>query len=177
MKNPWRKLSSKIVYRNPWIKVREDKVIRPDKKRNIYGVIETTGSSAIVAIDEQEYIYLIKQWRYPLDQYTLELPWGGRKKQETYWQAAKRELREEAGLTAKRWKALGKIADCPGIVNEFAYLYLAQNLAVQKPIVLSEEGVQKVMRVPFIKAYRWALQGRIQDAVCVAGIARAKLYL
>ncbi len=174
---PWKKLSSRYVYKNPWIRVREDKVIRPDSTRGIYGVVELPGSSAVVAVDNKKQLYLIKQYRYPLQAYTVELPWGSRQHRESYLQAGKRELREEAGITAGIWKALGKVADIPGIGDEYAYLYLARDLTFGKPIVPSEEGEQKVFSIPFTKAYQQALEGTIKDAVTVAGIVRAKQYI
>src|SRR5580704_3550286 len=105
--NPWRTLSSRTIYQNPWLTLREDKVIRPDGAEGIYSVVEIRPSCGIVAIDEDDRIALVGQWRYVHDRYSLEIPTGGSEQGETPLDAAKRELTEETGLTAKAWTALG----------------------------------------------------------------------
>ncbi len=177
MKSPWKKISSTQKYKNPWIRVREDKVIRPDGTNGIYGVVDLTGSSAVVALTENNKVFLIRQWRYPLSCYTVEMPWGGRKRSETYLQCAKRELREETGVTAKQWNSIGKVADCPGVVNEFAHLYVARRLTIGSPIVLPEESDQEVVCIPFKRALAWMYSNKINDAVSIACLVRAKEYL
>ncbi|MBI5038104.1 MAG: NUDIX hydrolase [Candidatus Kerfeldbacteria bacterium] len=136
-----------------------------------------TGSSIIVALNKAGELYLVKQWRYPLSSYTLELPWGGRKPRETYLQAAKRELREEAGLVAQSWKSLGRVADCPGIVNELVSIFLARELKKVGTVTISEESDQSVATIPFSKAFRWVQTGKINDAVSIAALTRAKIFL
>ncbi len=173
----WKTVSSKTVYKNHWMKVVENQVVRPDGRTGIYGVVVLRGASAVVAINKEKRIYLVKQYRYPLQRHTLELPWGGRKSKESYLQTAKRELREETGLIARKWKHLGKVADLPGLVNEFVSIYLAQDLTAKKPIIPLEEGDQQIIIMPFKKAYDWAITGKIKDAVAVTGIVRAKKYL
>lgn len=177
MKSTWKKISSAQKYRNKWLRVREDKVIRPDGTKGIYGVVETSGSSAIVALTKKNEIYLIKQWRYPLNRLSIELPWGGQKKGESGLQCAKRELKEETGLTAKKWNVLTRSSVCPGIVNEEAYIYLAQDLIQGKRHYYPEEGDQVVIKIPFSKAHQWIMKKRIHDAVTIAGVLLAKEYL
>lgn len=173
----WKKKSSRIAYQNQWLSLREDSVIRPDGNPGIYGVVDLTSSSAIIALTKDNKVYLVKQWRYPLACYTIELPWGGRKKNENFLQCAKRELEEEVGIRAQQWKSLGKVADCPGIVNEFVALYLAQGIQETHRIGISEESDQRVVLVPFARAWRWALDGTIRDAVTITGLTRTKYTL
>lgn len=176
MKNPWKRLSSRTVYQNPWIKVREDRVIRPDEKKGIYGVIVVNDSVATVAVTKKQEIFLIKQWRYTLGYPTIELPWGGSKKNETPLAAAKRELAEEAGLKAKKWKLLGSVEDYPGISTERAHIFLARELSKVKRRLDGTEELA-LIKVPFKKAWAWVLSGTIRDAVTTTALLKAKNYL
>ncbi len=177
MKSPWKRISSTQKYKNKWLRVREDTVFRPDGTKGIYGVVETSGSSAIVALTKKNEINLIKQWRYPLNRLSIELPWGGQKKGESGLQCAKRELKEETGLTAKKWNLLTRSSVCPGIVNEDAYIYLAQGLTEGRRKTLSEESDQTVVVIPFKLVYQWIMKKKIHDAVTIAGVLLAKEYL
>jgi hypothetical protein len=76
VQNPWKKLSSKTVYRNPWITVREDQVITPGGHPGIYGVVETRVATGVVALTDDQHIFLVGQYRYPLDVYSWEIPEG-----------------------------------------------------------------------------------------------------
>src|SRR5258708_5043977 len=95
-KNSWKRLSSVIVYKNPWWQVREDKIIRPGGEEGTYCVIETPQSAEIVAVTEKQEVYLIGQYRYPIEKFSWTVP-GGTVDNETedFLEAAKRELREE----------------------------------------------------------------------------------
>jgi len=176
MKNPWKKLSSKIVYKNAWIKVCEDKVIRPDKKKGIYGVIEVNNSVVIVALTKNKEVYLVRQWRYTLNCSTIELPWGGSKKGEKPLTAAKRELKEETGLLANRWISLGYLHDYPGISTERVYIFLAREIVVGK---CKPDGTEElnILKVSFRKACKWSITGKIRDAVTIASLLKVKKYL
>ncbi|MFA6098526.1 MAG: NUDIX hydrolase [Patescibacteria group bacterium] len=179
MKNPWKKISSKRIYKNSWISVVEDQVITPDKKRGIYGLVglgPKGNSVGVVALSKKGEIFLIREYRYPLEMVTTEIPRGACEKGETPLFTAKKELREEAGVTAKKWKLLGYVNTSPGIINEFAHLFLATDIKIGKP---QPEGVelQEVLKLPLIKAYRWCIDGRINDAISIAAILRAKDYL
>jgi hypothetical protein len=92
---PYEILGSKEVYKNPWMQVWEDKVIRPDGKEGIFGVIDYVDGVAVVSLDEEMNIYLIKEFRYGCKQESLELPCGAIDAGETPLEGAKRELKEE----------------------------------------------------------------------------------
>jgi 8-oxo-dGTP pyrophosphatase MutT (NUDIX family) len=117
MKNPWKKLSSRIAYTNPWMTIREDKVIRPDGKKGIYGLMLAPGPSVfVIALTKDKKIYLVKQFRYTFQKPSWELPAGNAGKDKPL-AAAKRELWEETGLTANHWKLFGKTE----ALNVFSY--------------------------------------------------------
>ena len=98
--NPWQTLSTRIVYENAWIRVREDQVIQPDGNPSIYGVIEFHGCVGVLPIDAEANVHLVGQFRYPLQQYSWEIPEGGCHPGEAPLEAAQRELCEELGLAA-----------------------------------------------------------------------------
>src|SRR6185295_14247670 len=106
---PWTRKSGREIYRNPWIRVREDNVIRPDGSGGIYGVVEFANRAiGVVALNASCEIVLVGQHRYPLNYYSWEIPEGGcLKESDTIEAAAARELREETGVEARRWNYLG----------------------------------------------------------------------
>ena len=105
-KNPWKMLSSKIIYKNKWICLREDQVITPYGTKGIYGFIETHPAIGIVPLNENIATYLVGQYRYTLNTYSWEIPEGGGHPGESHLETAKRELSEETGLKANKWKYL-----------------------------------------------------------------------
>lgn len=175
--NPWRTLSSRIVYSNPWISVREDNVIRPDGEPGIYGVVETRIATGVVAIEPDLTTYLVGQYRYPTKMYSWEIPEGGTDKDEEPIVAARRELKEEAGIEAVKWRQLGPefhLSNCYS--SEIAVVFLAENL---KSVGASPDGNEKieVKALPFRDVYRMVLSGEIVDAVSIVAITRAASVL
>jgi 8-oxo-dGTP pyrophosphatase MutT (NUDIX family) len=126
--NPWKTLSSREVYQNPGIRVREDRVIRPDGKPGIYGVVESPGGVGIVALDSEKRVILVGQWRYTLKRYSWEVPTGGKHHNETFLAAAKRELKEETGLRARQWKAMGTVDNSNSATDEVGAVFFAREL-------------------------------------------------
>lgn len=143
----WKKLSSKIVYKNPWIIVREDKVIRPDGKKGIYGYIQIPHSIVVMAFTSEKEIYLVGQYRYPVNTYAWEIPKGGLVKSETPLKAAKRELLEETGLVAKKWQEIGQAYSSIGIINEVCHIFMATGLKVtsNKPSTFEIKKLRKLL--------------------------------
>jgi 8-oxo-dGTP pyrophosphatase MutT (NUDIX family) len=172
--NPWRTLSSQTIYRNPWLVLREDKVIRPDGARGIYSVVEMRPSCGIVAISDDDQIALVGQWRYVHDKYSLEIPTGGSEEGETPLEAAKRELLEETGLTAGDWTELGSIDNSNGVTTDVSHLFLARNLTAGAPVPQGDEQVE-LRWMPFADAVRSVLRGEITESTSVAAILKTEI--
>ena len=97
-RNPWKTLEQSVVYRNAWLRVREDKVIRPDGGEGIYGVVEIPPSIGVVALNDRDEVALVGQWRYVNERYSWEIPRGGSHEGEScLLEVAKRELRWRDG--------------------------------------------------------------------------------
>lgn len=176
--NPWKTVSSRVVYSNDWLRVREDEVIRPDGQPGIYGVVTPRSvATGVVALNDDDAITLVGQFRYTLDAYSWELPEGGSAPEETPLAAAQRELLEETGLRAGRWEQLGgpvHLSNC--LTDEVGYIYLARELTQTEA---SPEGTEElqVARVPFAEALRRVEAGEITDSMSVIGILRAARLL
>jgi 8-oxo-dGTP pyrophosphatase MutT (NUDIX family) len=169
MRNPWHTLASKQVYDNPWITVREDRVIRPDGEPGIYGVVHYKNIAVGVLPIEEDHIYLVGQYRYPLESYSWEVPEGGCPEGEEPLLAAQRELKEETGLEARRWRMLGEAYLSNSVADEYAVWFLATGLV---PGEWRPEGTESltVRRVPLREALAMALNGEITDALSLLAI-------
>lgn len=175
--NPWKVRESREVYDNPWIRVREDQVIRPDGKPGIYGVVEFKNRAVgIVPVTAEGETILVGQHRYPLGHYSWEIVEGGGPLDADLLESAQRELREETGITAARWTYLGELATSNSVTNEIGCVFLAEELTYGEA---EPEGTERLQtrRVPLEEAFQMALTGEIADALAVVGLARAYHYL
>jgi 8-oxo-dGTP pyrophosphatase MutT (NUDIX family) len=170
--NPWRKLATRIAYENAWIRVREDRVIRPDGATGIYGVVEIRPSVGIVALNDRGEIVLVGQWRYALNRYSWEIPRGGSNSGETdMLVVAKRELAEEAGLRALNWQPLGSVDVCNGVADDVQTFFVATGLSSTHVRSDPEEDIAVAWH-PFEQAVEMAIDGRITDVCSVAAILK-----
>ncbi|MBV8898211.1 MAG: NUDIX hydrolase [Acidobacteriaceae bacterium] len=172
MSNPWKTLSTRVAYENPWIRVREDQVIRPDGGPGIYGVVEIRPSVAIIALNDKDEIALVGQWRYTVNRYSWEIPRGGSHPGETDMLAvAKRELAEEAGLLAAHWRALGAADVGNGVVCELQSFFVATGLSTTETNLDPEEDIVVAWH-PFEEAVQMVMDGRITEVCSVAAILK-----
>jgi 8-oxo-dGTP pyrophosphatase MutT (NUDIX family) len=168
--NPWRTLGSRRVYENPWISVREDSVIRPDGEPGIYGVVHYKNTAVGVLPAEDDHVYLVGQYRYPLERYSWEIPEGGCPQDEEPLEAARRELREETGFEAGNWRRLGEAFLSNSVADEYAVWFLATDLVAGEP---QNEGTEVigVRRVPLREALAMTMDGRITDALSILALS------
>ncbi len=152
--------------------MREDQVIRPDGGAGIYGVVEIRPSVGVVAINEQDEIVLVGQWRYSVGRYSWEVPRGGSHPAETdMLEVARRELAEEAGVLAADWRVLGPVDVCNGVADDVQTLFLATGLTATERRLDPEEDIAVEWR-PFQEAVEMAMDGRITEVCSVAAILR-----
>jgi 8-oxo-dGTP pyrophosphatase MutT (NUDIX family) len=176
-KNPWTIKSSRLVYETPWLRVIEDKVIRPDGVDGLYSYIETRVAVGVVALTPDNEVYLVGQYRYPIRRYSWEIVEGGAEPGEEPLACIQRELQEEAGLRAGKWAQLGgeiHFSNC--ISAERGFLFLAEEL---EEIEASPEGTEvlEVRRAPLEEALGMVHRGEITDVFSIIGLERAYRFI
>lgn len=175
VKNPWRTLSSKVAYENPWIVVRENQVINPGGGKGIYGVVHYRNVAVgIVPVDDEMHTWLVGQYRYPHDCYEWEIPEGGASSSSTPLENAKRELLEETGIVAGRWDLIQEMQLSNSTSDEVSQTFLARDLAFQASAPEETEALV-VVRVPLEEACRRAMEGEIRDGMSVAALLKVRL--
>lgn len=177
--SPWETLSSKVVYQNRWVTMREDTVRKPDGKKGIYGFLQIPDGVGIVALYPDRRIHLVGEWRYPIHQYSWSVVCGTREAEETPLRSAKRELEEEAGLVANTWKKLGTIHPSPGLVQETAYLFMAFDCHPVAQRTHLQEPTERfsAQRRTLEQAVAMIRKGEITDSYAVSSILLAKEVL
>lgn len=171
----WRQVTSKKVYDNPWIQVRHDEVQRPNGSEGIYGVIHFKNHAVgIIPIDEEGNTYLVKQSRYVLGETSWEIPEGGAPLGESPLDAGKRELEEETGLKAKAWRKLLSLHLSNSVSDEEGSVFIATDLYEGKQALEETEDIE-LKKIPIEDAIQWVLDGKITDALSVAGLLKIAL--
>ncbi|WP_280298854.1 NUDIX hydrolase [Nocardia neocaledoniensis] len=165
-------VSSRVLYSGAILALRQDQVAMPDGRVAEREVIEHHAAVAVLALDDDGNVVLIRQYRHPLRTRLLELPAGlldidG----EDPLTAAKRELAEETGLAAAEWSVLVDVALSPGFTDEALRVYFATGLTeTDRPDPEHEEADLELVRMPVAEAVRAALAGEIVNATAVAGV-------
>lgn len=175
--NPWKTLSTRDMYDNPWIRVTESQVLNPGGGNGIYGVVHFKNTAiGIVPVDEQGYTWLVGQYRYALNEYTWEIPEGGGPANVDALESAKRELKEETGFTAQDWTMIARIHTSNSVCNEEGFLFLARQLTPgdSQPEETEELTVRKLH---LREAVQMVMDNRITDSMSIAGILKTARIL
>ena len=128
-KNPWKTLETTVPYSNPWMRISHNEVINPAGGKGIYGVVQFKNLAiGILPLDADNNTWLVGQYRYPLGQYSWEIPEGGSPIGTDPIESAKRELKEEVGLVAQKWQPLLEIHPSNSVTDEYGIVYVAKEL-------------------------------------------------
>lgn len=176
-KNPWKTLKSRVPYDNPWIQIQHNEVLNPAGNEGIYGVVHFKNYAiGILPLDKDFNTYLVGQYRFPLKEYSWEIPEGGCPEDTDILATAKRELKEEVGLTAKKWTPLLKMHISNCVSDEVGHIFIAQDLTegIAEPEETEDLTIKKVS---FEAAYQMVMNGEITDSMSVAAILKAKILL
>lgn len=175
--NPWRFESATVPYENPWIRITERRGINGSGKPGIYGIVHFKNIAVgVVPMDGQQHIWLVGQYRVPLEAWSWEIPEGGCPLGTDPLESARRELLEETGLTAREWRPIARIHTSNSVTDESGIVYLAQGL--EHGDAEPEETEQLVVRrVPFMEAYRMVKDFEITDSLSVAAIQKIRLMM
>jgi ADP-ribose pyrophosphatase len=168
-------LSSKLAFQGRVFNVFTDTLQEPSGHRHIKDVIRHNGSVVMLAVDERKNpadpdVILERQYRHAAGQYLIELPAGSREPGEAPLAAAKRELIEETGFHARRWKMLIRYFASPGFLGEWMQIYLARELREGTARPELDEQIE-ILRVPLSQAMRMIAEGKIHDGKTIIGLS------
>lgn len=161
-RGPWRVVQSREIYRDPWIAVQIDDVIRPDAKPGIHSIIHLKPGVCVLARDNDGNVYLTEEFHYAVGRITLEGVSGGCELDEAPLTTAQRELREELGIVAAKWTEFGTVDPFTANVVSPTRLFLAEKLSFEETAWEGTELIRCV-RVPQDEAMQWrtAVEARL----------------
>jgi ADP-ribose pyrophosphatase len=171
-RTPWRTLTTREAYVNPWIRVREDVAEMPDGRTTLYGVVECKPAVGVLPFLDAHTVVLVGQYRYVARQFLWEMPTGGVRADESELAAVQRELAEEAGYEAERLVKLCSFDSSKSVVDETAHIYLAEGLRA-----VTREGDEtefiEVRAFSFDEVVRMVESSQIRDAMTVVAVLHA----
>jgi len=162
-------LSTQVIFEGRILKLRVDTVRTSDGRQSTREVIEHAACIVVIAVDADDNILLVKQYRSALEKELLEIPAGGIDKGENAEAAVIREMREETGFRPQKVARLGGFYSTPGYCDEYLYLYLAPDLT-HDPLSAEDTAGIEVVRVPVTQVPELINSGKIEDAKSVAGL-------
>ncbi|HEX4662380.1 MAG TPA: NUDIX hydrolase [Candidatus Saccharimonadales bacterium] len=168
----WQTKSSKIVHQNPWYKIRQDTVIRPDGKPGTFNVIEDANAVFVIAITDENKIIFIKLFRYPTQMESWEIPAGGIEPGEDELTAAKRELQEETGMTARSWQNLGRIQVNNSKNTAIGTVFVCRDLKNGSDHEQAEEGITHMTEFTLDEVKAMIAGDEITDASTLAPLLK-----
>ena len=176
----WPVRSTEVVYENPWIRVREDVVTRPDGTDGIYGVVELQRPAVfVVALTDDDEVVLVTLDRHTVGS-SVEVPAGGTDGEDPL-AAARRELVEETGLVARDWLRVGTMNALNGVCRAPEVVFLARGLEpdpdAADTTARAEEGIREVRRVPVRDVLGLVRDGAITDGETIAALMLALVAL
>lgn len=176
IRNSWTTISSEVKYDNPWINVTEYQVINPAGGKGIYGKVHFKNKAiGIIPLDENGNTWLVGQHRYPLNEWSWEIPEGGGSLEKNMLESAQRELKEETGFTAKKWTEILRTHLSNSVSDEEGFIFLAEDLEHGEAELEETEADMKIWKLPFNEALDMVMTGKITDSLSVMGILKVAL--
>lgn len=175
-KEKWKVEDQKVVYSDPWLRVRVDTVIRPNTGKGTYSVAALKGGIGVVVLTEDKKIVLVGQYRYTVDRYSWEIPKGAFDtfdSAESPLSRAKIELDEETGINAKNWEQLTMVHTLLGSSNDRVFLFLATDITWDKPHPEKTENIE-IKLATFEEFYEMVKKEDITDATSIAAVSLAE---
>jgi len=169
---PWKTLSTRSIYSNKWISLREDLVELPDKRTTIYGVVTCGHCVGILPFVDPDTVLLIRQYRYVARRVTWEMPTGGVHAGESLEQAAQRELAEEIGYRASRLVPVSTYHTSKSVVDETAHLFLGEEMT-KVQVARDETEFIEVRPFPFRRVLEMVFSGEIVDGMTIIAVLLA----
>lgn len=173
---PWKIVESHEIYRDAWIRLQKDDVIRPDGKPGTYSVVTLKPGVTVLATDDDGYVYRAEEFHYGVGRTTVEGASGGIERGERPLDAAKRELREELGIEADDWTDLGVVDPFTASVVSPTRLYLARKLRFGAQVLDEAELIQCV-KLPLAEAVEKVIQSEITHGPSCVAILKVALGL
>jgi ADP-ribose pyrophosphatase len=171
----WKTLSSREVYSNPWIRVREDIAELPNGRTTLYGVVSMGAAAGVLPFVDEDHVILIRQYRYVFAEADRwEIPTGGIKPGEEREAAAQRELQEEIGFVAGRLQWISTFYTSKSVCEEVAHLYIGYEL---QPAPLPPDHTEEIEQAifPFAQVVEMVQRGEIRDAMTIIAVQHAAL--
>lgn len=170
--DPYEVLERRALYDSPWIRLREDRFRHRRGREGRYAVCGFHPSACgVLAVDEEDRVVLVGQWRYPIEQYSWEIPEGGGKESESPFETIRRELAEEANLEADTWEPLAFIHPSNSSTDEEAFLFLATGLRGSDGRHQAEDDEElAIHREPFRQCLQRVLRGEINDGLTALAV-------
>ncbi len=171
---PWKTLTSREVYKNKWMRLREDLAEMPNGKTTIYGVVECSECVGVLPFVDNDHVVMVRQFRYVYgEDQRWEMPTGGVKLGETNEEAARRELREEAGYDASELIHVSTYFTSKSIMREIGHLYLGRSL-VKVEAIPDETEFFEIAVMPFSEVVNLVNQSEIRDSMTVITVLHAE---
>jgi len=176
-KSSWKTLESNIVYENKWIRLIEDKVIRPDGSEGIYAYMDAIPGIVVIAEDNGE-IFFINEYKYPIKKYIWNLVTGGLGREEDPLIRAKSELYEEMGIKAENWTDLGNFYTAPEIESTYNHVFLARDLVVNEEHALGEgdEIIAEIKKISIQGIHEMIENGEIDNGLVLGVLMQYFVY-
>ena len=169
----WNTLSSRLIYENPWTKVREDITAMPNGKTTIYGVIECGDCVGVLPFLDADHVVMVRQYRYVFgEDHRWEMPTGAVLPGESLEDAARREMREEVGYEAQVMQLVSTYYTSKSVMYEIGHLFIGRDLS-KVEAVPDETEFLEVAVLPFEQVLQMVIESEIRDSMTVIAVLHA----